>query len=265
MNNVNAYALSNIGNVRDNHEDNFYIPNGNYISAKEQCKIKSNDITIEYEYTGKDGLFVVCDGMGGHNAGEVASRIAIETVSKKYNEILTDEKEKLLNFIKTLNNDLCKYSEDNQDCNNMGTTFAGLVVFNDVIHIINVGDSRIYKFENNELIQISKDHTEGKRLLDAGIIKKEDLTKMPNHKSLYKYLGRKCELVADCEQIKILSNTKIIISSDGLTDTLKNDEIREVLEKYNSTKEICHSLLKKCLEKKEACNDNVTIICINFY
>lgn len=263
MKNIEAYVISNIGNVRDNHEDNFFVPKDNFINFDKQKEIKSSELSVEHEYLGKDGVFVVCDGMGGHNAGEVASRIAIETVLSKYDELLTDKKEKLLEFIKYVNNLICDTSKKNANCSNMGTTFSGLVFVNEKCNLLHVGDSRIYKFCNNELKQISKDHTEGCRLVEAGIIKKEDLENFPNRKSLYKYLGRDGELIADCELIDISTKSRFIIASDGLSDTLSYDDIADSVSKIESEKELCHDLINKCLSKGTKCSDNVTIICID--
>ncbi len=261
MKTVEAYGISNIGNVRDNHEDNLFVPENQYIDEKKQKEIKSNKVLIEYEYKGKDGFFAVCDGMGGHSAGEVASRLAVETISKKYKDLLTDNKDALIKFVKELNDYVCSYSEKNVDCSNMGTTFSGLAIFNDKIHLIHVGDSRIYKFDNDKCEQLSRDHTEGCRLVESGVIKKEDLHKFPNRKSLYKYLGRKVELIADCESVD--SSARLIIASDGLSDTLSDEEISNVVFKNNLPKDVCHALMDECLSKGDKCSDNVTIICID--
>lgn len=260
---LDAYVISNIGNVRDNHEDNFFMPKNNYIDEHKQKEIKNNTAMVEADFKGSDGIFVVCDGMGGHNAGEVASRSAVEFVNEKYKKILVDDKEVLINFVKDLNNYICDYSNKNPDCDNMGSTFSGLVIVNDKIHMLHVGDSRIYKYENDELKQISKDHTEGCRLVEAGIIKKEDLLKFPNRKSLYKYLGRKGELIADCNLVDYSKETRFIISSDGLSDTIENDEIIKIIAESEKPKDVCNNLIRKCLEQGNKCSDNVTIICID--
>ena len=264
MSNLKVFAISNIGNVRDNHEDNLFIPKNQYIKADKQKEIKSNDITIEYDYEGNEGVFAICDGMGGHNAGEVASRLAVEEIEKKYNELLDLDKEKLLQFIKDLNFYICECGEKDIDKDNMGTTFSSLIFKDDKVALLHVGDSRIYKCDKEGLKQISKDHTEGCRLLEAGIVKEEDLPKISNRKSLYKYLGRKVELIAYYEELKIEENDRYIISSDGLSDTLSFDEIKDVVEKKDLfPSEVCKNLLDKCLKKKDLCSDNVTIICID--
>ena len=261
MKKVNVYGISNIGNVRENHEDNLFVPQNQYIDEKKQKEIKDNKTNIEYEYEGADGFFAVCDGMGGHNAGEVASRIAVETISKKYKDLLTDDKDKLIKFVKELNDYICSCSEKNAAYSNMGTTFSGLAIFNDKIHILHVGDSRIYAFDKGKIQQLSKDHTEGCRLVESGVIKKEDLHKFPNRKSLYKYLGRKVELIADCELVNLTS--RFIIASDGLSDTLSDEDIETILQKNDTPKDVCHKLIDECLSKRERCSDNVTIICID--
>lgn len=259
---INSFAISNIGNVRENHEDNFFVPKNSFIDIEKQKQINSPEITIEESYSGDSGIFVVSDGMGGHNAGEVASRIAVEFVSNNYNKILTHDENTLLNFIKELNNYICDYSDKNADCSNMGTTFSSLIFENDKLTMLHVGDSRVYRYSDNKLIQLSKDHTEGVRLLEAGVIKKEDLEKFPNRKSLYKYLGRKGELVGDVANIDFSKGDKFIVSSDGLVDTLSNDEILDVLLRFNDLKDICFNLNKECLKKGKVCSDNVTIISI---
>ena len=265
MNGLNAYVVSNIGNVRENHEDNFYIPIDKFISEEKQKSIKSNKVYVDDDYEGKDGAFVVCDGMGGHNAGEVASRLAISKVRDEYKELQANNKETLIGFIKKLNNYICEYSDKNKDCANMGSTFSGLFIFNGEMNLLQVGDSRIYKLEKEKFIQISRDHTEGCRLVESGVIKVEDLSKFPNRKSLYKYLGRNGELIADCVSIQCQKGDRFIISSDGLSDTLTYEEIKIEVCNSDSAKNVCKRLLDKCLKKGNACNDNVTIICIDVY
>lgn len=256
-------AISNIGNVRDNHEDNLFIPDKCFIGEELQKSIKSNDKNVVFNYEGKEGAFAVCDGMGGHNAGEVASRMAVEYINDNYNSLLTGDDNELIKFIKDLNNSICEYGEKNVDCSNMGSTFSSIIVNSDTIYLLHVGDSRVYKFSNNKLEQLSKDHTEGERLVAAGIVKRENLDKFPNRKLLYKYLGRSGELIADCEKIEVEVGTSFLIASDGLSDTISNDEIENILKKDSEAHSACKNLLEACLDKKEMCTDNVTIIIIN--
>lgn len=259
---MEAYAVSNIGNVRENHEDNLFVPLKNFITSDKQKEIKSNSNQVEFDYSGQNGVFVVSDGMGGHNAGEVASRIAVEKVCEKYDSLLTSNKEDLLKFVKDLNEYICVESDKVPDYSNMGTTFSGLIINEGKVSLLQVGDSRIYKFADGVLKQLSRDHTEGNRLLESGVIKKEDLEKFPNRKSLYKYMGRKVDLVADYETFDIKPGDKFIISSDGLTDTLGDGDILETFKNNQSPKEVCEDLVNKCLARGDRCSDNVTIICI---
>ena len=264
---ISAYVISNIGNVRENHEDNFFIPKDNYIKEDLQRTINKSETFIENEYSGDVGVFAVCDGMGGHNSGEVASRMAVESIKDKQedllNAVVADEKNNLLDFIKVVNNEICDYGNKNVESSNMGSTFSALIIAKGKTYLLHVGDSRIYKIDNNELIQVSKDHTEGCRLVEAGIKKKEDLPKFPNRKLLYKYLGRKGELIADCSLLDNETITRYLIASDGLSDTLDDKEIMDEIKKSETAKDVCHNLLKKCLDKGDKCSDNVTIICID--
>lgn len=264
---ISAYVISNIGKVRENHEDNFFIPKDKYIKEDLQKTIKNCEMTIEDEFYGEVGVFAVCDGMGGHNSGEVASRIAVEAIEDKQEELLNavvaDEKNKLLDFIKAVNNEICDYGNKNVESSNMGSTFSALIIAGGKIYLLHVGDSRIYRIDSDKLLQVSKDHTEGCRLVEAGIVKKEDLSKFPNRKLLYKYLGRKGELIADCSLLDNETITRYLIASDGLSDTLDNKEIMDEIKKSETAKDVCHNLLKKCLDKGDKCSDNVTIICID--
>ena len=264
MSKIKAYALSNIGNVRENHEDNFFVPKSFFIDSETQKNIKTSDTFIENEYIGMDGVFAVCDGMGGHKAGEVASRLAVEKISAEYEKLLKADKDALIKFATNLNNFICDYSEKNIDCSNMGSTFSALV-FDDKndVSMLHIGDSRIYLYKDKTLKQISTDHTEGKRLVDAGIIKIENLPKFPNRKALYKYLGRKGELIADFEKYTTTSKDRYIIASDGLSDTLEDEEIKNIIADKKEPKEVCHSLIDACLKKGQKCSDNVTIVCID--
>lgn len=261
--NLQVSAISNIGNVRDNHEDNLFIPNKCYIDEELQKNIKSSQNNIVFSYNGKSGVFAVCDGMGGHNAGEIASRMAVEYIKDNYDSFLKEDDKQLLNLIKDLNNSICEYGDKNIGCSNMGSTFSSIIISNNKVYLLHVGDSRIYKYVAGNLTKLSRDHTEGERLVDAGVVKRENLDKFPNRKLLYKYLGRKGELVADCEKIDVMAGERLLIASDGLSDTLSTDEMLGILKESNEPKEVCNNLIDKCLEKKEKCADNVTIIIIN--
>lgn len=261
---INAVAFSNVGNVRSNHEDNYLLGVDRCIDSVTQKLMKNNLYTDKASFTGDRGIFAVCDGMGGHASGEVASCKAVSWLNDKYNLLLNAQAEDVVSYISELNAYICNEAERALSCNNMGCTLSAIIVSNRRVYAVNAGDSRIYSFKNGKLTQISTDHTEGRRLLKLGLLTEEELSDFPSRKSLYKYLGRKGELIADVTEMSGDCGV-YLICSDGLTDTLKDGELETLFRNGGSIANIGRNLLDASLAKGNLCTDNITLLLIEIY
>lgn len=258
---IDAVAFSNAGNIRSNHEDNYLLGVDSHISKAIQKQMRNNLYTEKSAYTGNSGVFAVCDGMGGHASGEAASYAAVSWLMNKTNLLLNSRSEEIIGCITELNTHICDEANRVSSCNNMGCTLSAILINGRNIHTVNAGDSRIYCFKNRKLSQITTDHTEGQRLLNLGLLTKDELPEFSSRKSLYKYLGRNGDLIADVADISG-SDGLYMICSDGLTDSVDDGEIERVFRKGGSISDIGQELIDSALAKGNLCADNVTLLLV---
>lgn len=220
---IESTAITHVGLVRSNNEDSYYI-NGKY---------KSNNNAAAEGYTDTrqraSNLYAVCDGMGGENFGELASMIAVKTLAVYQT---SDIRHTVSEYIKRANKYICIEIERNRGLR-IGTTIAILYLHKNKAISYNVGDSRVYLLRKGDLYLISEDHTEAQHMVKMGLISEEEAI---NHKSknrLTQHLGVfPHELIIEpyaSQEIKIKKNDIFLLCSDGLTDMVSDDEIREIL------------------------------------
>jgi protein phosphatase len=207
----------------------------------------------------ESGLFLVADGMGGHDHGEIASALARD-------HILGAVKNKLplKQAILDANQEIINSSMEKPGDLPMGTTIALMQINKNSYDCAWVGDSRIYKLSNNELIPISSDHSYVQELVDQELITAIQARSHPHRNVVTQALG-----VTDNSEIKVsLSNGKIkvgdkfLLCSDGLTEEVDDEKIAEIMNKPLSPKEIGDQLLIQALENGGS--DNITSIIIEF-
>lgn len=263
---LQAVCLTHIGK-RINHEDNFLFY-GNYLTSDIQKRMSDNNcICINKDIPSRVSLFVISDGMGGHNAGEVASRICVETLAQKEKELqecfsLEEAVACLQVCIKEINDIVCRISYKSSECKGMGATLVLLVVYEGEYAILNVGDSRAYFFRESSLLQITKDHTEGQRMLDLGLLTRKELANFPARKNLNRYIGYGdfgYVLQAD-EYYPTIEDGIVMICSDGVSDFLSEKKILDILQSGTELENIGKKLIKEAVANQNA--DNTTIILI---
>lgn len=259
-------CYSHIGK-RPNHEDNFLI-NGLYLTSDSHKQMSDNRCCFVSDASlSKVCLFAVSDGMGGHNAGEVASRICVEKLAaaekelQRYNSI-KEAVAYLQTVIEEINSIVCDLSRKHDELKGMGATLVLFVVCGMDCAILNVGDSRAYYFNNDELIQITKDHTEGQRMLDLGLLTRKELSGFPARKNLNRYIGygqNGYVLRAD-EHYPVLENGVVLLCSDGVSDFLPDHRISEILCSENNLEIAGKQLIFEAVAAHNA--DNATAVLI---
>jgi protein phosphatase len=263
-NQIQYSAISDTGTVRENNEDNLYI-DGQYMQQGKQGnfqvtkKIDSNNL-----------IYAVCDGMGGEKGGEKASleavtrlRLAVENppfVGKSL-----EEKIKEVNgYVSETNTAIYSLATGAFENKGMGTTFACLIIANNRAAAMNVGDSRVYLFRERKLTQLTRDHSESERLIRLGIITHEQARGHRSRFILNRHLGMPPEegiLEAESKGIVNLQRgDQFLLCSDGLTDMVDDEVIKNILSVSADTKLATQSLINEAL--KNGGKDNVTAIVV---
>ncbi|MEM5777528.1 MAG: Stp1/IreP family PP2C-type Ser/Thr phosphatase [Candidatus Aenigmatarchaeota archaeon] len=214
---LHSYAKSDIGMRRNTNED-YYLIRDN--ESKE---------TLLY---GK--LYIVCDGMGGHQAGEVASKMAAEEFCKVYfsNELEATKniKDRIREALSITNSKIYNYSSEYPDVKGMGTTIVGLVVKGNKAYIFNVGDSRCYLLKRNTILQISEDHSLVNELVKAKVITEEEAKNSSKKNILTRALGIEKTVEPSINEIELYGGEIFLLCTDGLYNMVRDSEIRYILE-----------------------------------
>ena len=214
------------------------------------------------------GLFVVADGMGGHANGQDASRLAIQTIIDyilprlAHGNTVSETPEKLLvDSVQLANQAVHQHNvENNAD---MGTTVTATLVVDTTAHVANVGDSRTYLYRTSDgLAKVTRDHSVVASLVDAGIIKPDDIYTHPKRNQIYRSLGEKSFVEVDPFEVQLQPGDKLLLCSDGLWDMVRDPEIKHVLETPTpDPQQLGDNLIKAALNGGG--EDNVSVIVIN--
>ena len=205
---------------------------------------------------------IVCDGMGGANAGNIASEIAVKTVSEylynSYRENMTaDDIEKIIkSAILSANMQIFERATNNEALKGMGTTIAISVVKDNDVVIAHVGDSRIY-LVSDTLIQLTKDHSIVQSLIESGKISPEDATFHPRKNVITRALGVEEEVISDTDFLNINAGQSLLLCSDGLTNFVDESEILKIF-KNNELDTVCEKLVDTA--NKNGGGDNITVV-----
>ena len=259
-------CYSHIGK-RPNHEDNFLI-NSFYLTSDLQKQMPDNRYCFASESAPSQvRLFAISDGMGGHNAGEVASLICTEKLSLAQRDLqhytsLDEAVAYLQTVIVEINNTVCEQSQKNSDLKGMGATLVLFVLCGMNCAVLNIGDSRAYHYSNGSLVQITKDHTEGQRMLDLGLLTRKELSGFPARKNLNRYIGYRQSgyvLQAD-EYYPTLESGMILLCSDGISDFISDNRIVEILSSESDLEIAGKQLIDEAIVSHKA--DNATVMLI---
>lgn len=206
-----------------------------------RCKTdkgKIRDINEDYVLTLKSNdyvLLIIADGMGGHNAGEIASRIASITMRDYIftNFSFYKDKEELVrDAILKSNMEVYNYSKSDEKLSGMGTTISSCLVYTNEVYIGHVGDSRIYVINKDEIKRVTEDHSFVQELINNGSITEVEAINHPQRNLITRAIGTERHVNVDTKVIKIKSGESLLLCSDGLTSYLSNEEIMNTILKY---------------------------------
>ncbi len=232
-------------------------------SSRVGLKRSSNEDFVDV-FEIEDGLLgIVCDGLGGNNAGEEASKLAVETIHSYFiNNTHEGYEQRIASAIMSANRKIITEASKKSEHKGMATTAEVLFIDKHNAYFGHVGDSRIYLLLESKLEQVTKDHSFVQKLLDNGHITQKEADNHPQKNIIMRALGDKLSLEVDSGTIVLdkLKKWKFLLCSDGVSNVFKKSEVADIL-KENDLENLSHTLSEK-IESRGA-PDNYTYIIIN--
>ena len=238
-------GVTDVGMVRDHNED--------FISWEPQM-----------------GLVMLADGMGGHNAGEVASKLAIESVREAIGEVLSpdmiefnviDLSEAVYRSIVFANDEIIRKASNNTECTGMGTTIVVTLFLGGRVIMGSVGDSRIYRVRDRKLSQLTTDHSLVQEMVNNGYLSEEEAQISSSRNLITRALGISDEVEVDIKEDITQSGDVYLLCSDGLTDLVSDEEIEELLLLHEDDLEKANTELVALANRKGG-SDNISVILV---
>jgi len=218
------------------------------------------------------GLLVLADGMGGYNAGEVASELAIKTIMNLVREGLdpqtrgqVDEESGLMrqsivlrNAIARANKIIWQTAQSQPQCKGMGTTLVACLFHDDKISIAHVGDSRLYRLRDDQFEQLTLDHSLLQELVDRGFYSPEEAQRSTNRNYVTRALGVEATVEVEVQEEAVRVEDLFVLCSDGLTDMVEDEDIHLTINTFNANlKTVAEQLVG--LANENGGRDNITV------
>jgi len=238
---MELFGLTHKGMVRKNNEDSF------------AC--------FEKGLNKLPNLAIVADGMGGHQAGEVASRLAIDFFVEhieSYGGEVSSYFELMRDALCIANDKVYEKSIFTPEFFGMGTTFVACAVVDEMIHITHVGDSRLYEITDSAINLLTVDHTYANEMVRAGVLTEEEGMNHPRRHALTKAVGIDRGVEADAYAVPYNKGSILLMCSDGLTEMIREPEILEIVKSSDKFCDIAEALISRANEYGGV--DNITVI-----
>lgn len=269
---VDVSALSHVGHHRDNNEDHFLVTKASRSLQTITTSLPDGDIPPQVDEV--NYVMVVADGMGGHAAGEVASRMAIASLIKMALEqpdwILRVDggntreiRRRSRTRVQKVGAMIVEHGQREPALKGMGTTLTLVRSLGRDLMITHVGDSRAYLLRGRQLHRLTRDHTYAQLLVDIGELDPAEVAKSQHRHVLTNALGGATEEVhVDTDRAVLEDGDRLLLCSDGLTDLVDDDTILRLLQDSTGSKDACERLVHEALERGG--RDNVTVIVAAF-
>lgn len=237
---MKAFSITNIGMQRKVNQDYVY------------CRKES--------LGGLPNLFIVADGMGGHKAGDFASRCCVETIVQSVEkDTLRSPVSILEHAIRRSNEAVLAQSQENKELEGMGTTVVVATIVNNILHVGNIGDSRLYVIRD-KIKQITEDHSLVETMVRTGEIMPEDAKFHPNKNIITRALGTDKNVKADFFEVELEQEDIVLLCSDGLSNMVDDKEIQRVIQDSRDVKTASEALIE--LANKNGGADNIGIVMV---
>lgn len=232
-------ALSHIGHVRKQNQDRFLVDDAR-------------------------GLFVLCDGMGGHKAGEVAAQMAVDMFTSDLKRLDSESPHAILTrTILEANQNIYRKGRETEAYADMGTTVTACIIENQVLYVASIGDSPMFVINQKGIEKITVDHTLAQKLYQEGFLNETEVNTNKYRHVLTRALGIEENVEVDCRTRTLTTGDQVLISTDGLTDLVEPSEIWEIIISEPNLDAALHNLQDIALDRGG--HDNITMILIAPY
>ena len=231
---MKVYAITDIGRMRPINEDSYYAP----ADGERFCAVAA--------------------GMGGHNAGEVASAMAVQTFSEHMRGLERITAEALHGAVARANEAVYQQALENEGMSGMGTTFSALAEEDDTVYLAHVGDSRIYLVRRGAIMQLTTDHTLVEEMVQKGMITPREARFHPRRNIITRALGTEDWVQIDVDQLNVRAGDVYFLCSDGMTNYVEDSQILQVAMSDADWQEKLRQLVNMALESGGS--DNITAL-----
>ncbi len=210
---------------------------------------------------GLPNLFIVADGMGGHNAGDYASRFCVEVFTEQIRKNQIKTPIGMISEALQFTNDLLlEEARINHSLKGMGTTFVAATIIDSVMYVANIGDSRLYVIGDG-MKQVTEDHSLVEEMVKTGELDRKDMRFHPNKNIITRALGANANVVPDYFEINLKTDDTVLICSDGLTNMLDDQEIMKIVKQYpEDLEKAAKTLVERANENGG--KDNISIVLV---
>ena len=233
---MKIYAMTDVGRKREVNQDFVYVtdkPVGPF-----------------------PNLLVVADGMGGHKAGDFASKYTVKVLHEELENTKLDKPEEILNtIIHTANHELIKAAHSDVKLEGMGTTLVVATVIGNTLYFANVGDSRLYLI-NDKIRQLSKDHSLVEEMVRLGGIKAEEAKNHPDKNIITRAIGVKEDVEADIYEYRLKKGDVLLMCTDGLSNMVEDEDMFDIVK---GARDIVEAVLM-LIEKANSGRDNIGVV-----
>jgi serine/threonine protein phosphatase PrpC len=269
---VDASGMTDQGRVRKDNQDHFLVARMGRSLDSLMTSLPSGEIPERFDESGY--VMMVADGMGGHQAGEVASRMAISTlvnivldvpdwIMKLEEEKAQEMMQRAVGYYRQIDTTLADLAKRDPGLRGMGTTMTICYSVGRDLFVAHVGDSRAYLYRDGKLRQLTRDHTHVQRLLDGGMITSEEAaTHRLRHVLTNAIGGGERSVDVDIQKLPLMDGDRVLLCSDGLTEVVGDEDIADVLGRGKQPEIVCRSLIDLALERGGP--DNVTVVTARF-
>ena len=237
---MKSYAATDIGRCRVVNQD--YV----YYSAE--------------PVGGLANLYIVADGMGGHKAGDLASRFTVDTLVEDISKTTSDNPITIISdAITKANSKLISKAKESEDYTGMGTTLVVATLLGSSLYVANIGDSRLYLYDGN-LKQITRDHSLVEEMVSIGKLDRSEARTHKQKNIITRAMGSSEEVIADFFEVEVKEGDTILMCSDGLSNMVEDLAIEEILSKSESVESKASKLF--ALANENGGSDNIAIVLI---